>query len=271
MNQAPHVQHFNTGLGFALGPLPNTNTNTNTNLDVDGPRSNFNFDDKFHFPQSKERYAYNIKWKELETYLNKFYGVQLGLCGSYQFSNSTARKIIDFDKHLVCYIRMDFGLKETRIYTTHEKIPSIFADYITLNYCDEFVLMWIISWFGYDSWDKYINYCKKYSVFLEELVCLGVSFNIEEGCMQIIYMDGNDKNSVRRVKLPWNKEAYGFVIDQQSHSQSQSQSQLNEHAQSQFQSNCDQQQQQQQQQRRFVKLKFKSSSLNQTKQIVNVL
>jgi hypothetical protein len=97
-----------------------------------------------------------------------------------------------------------------------KRIILIISDYITLNYCDNFVVMWIISWFGCDTWSKFMNYREKYGTLLEELVCLGASFNIERGNMHAIFMDGTYENKTKRISLGWNKESYAFITPQES-------------------------------------------------------
>ena len=157
---------------------------------------------KFHYSTFKNCYA--SKWKELQTYLNKFYE---SYCKQY---NLQIQERLDFDRNVICYIRMDFGMKETKIYATNKKMPSLFADYVTLSYCDHFVLLWILSWFGCENWATFMKYCEKYGARFKELVCLGVSFNVEEGHMQTLTMDGNEQGKSKRVTLAWNKEAYKF-------------------------------------------------------------
>jgi hypothetical protein len=154
---------------------------------------------------------YKKKYKELEDYLNKC--LQSGSDDS-QFPRT--EKQIDFDAYLICYIRVDLGLRETKIYTVHQTVPSLFSDYITLNYCDNFIVKWIISWYGCDTWSKFMNYCEKYGTLLEELVCLGATFDIEQGTMNSVCMDGTYRNNTKRIPLRWNRESYAFNTLQES-------------------------------------------------------
>jgi hypothetical protein len=158
---------------------------------------------KFHY--SSQGNSYQFKWQELQTYLNKINVHYIDAFGNKM------QNAINFTDYVVCYIRIDFGLKETKIYATNPKMPALFGDYVMLNYCDHIVLLWCLSWFGCENWQTFERYCEKYGSRLDELVCFGVSFDVDEGIVSKVTIDGNEKGQSKRINLDWKKEAYTFA------------------------------------------------------------